>query len=291
MAPPAGPAALRSEPVSQTETPGFFESDGVPVYGMYYRPLRDRPGAPVVVHCHSLGVEQLTSYRTEVLMARAAAAIGIPTLRYHARGHGDSAGNFADVTMESLTKDVLAAADRAKRLSGASRVVWMGVRFGALVAARALAGRGDSAGLALWEPVTDPSDFLRTTLRTVLMSQLAAGRRPEATVDQLLARLEREGAVDVHGYLLHRGIATSASGRSLSASLAGWAGPTLLAQVQGRRSLAPGHDGLARELSGRGASLRVERVVEEPGWHFVSNPAWRSPQLVQLTTEWLDAVA
>lgn len=291
MASPAGPAAMRSDAVSPTEAPEFFESGGLPVYGMYYRPREARAGAPVVVHCHSLGVEQLTNYRNEVLAARAASARGIPTFRFHARGHGDSAGNFADVTMETLVEGALAAADRARQLSGASRVIWLGTRFGALVAAHALSRRDDSAGLVLWEPVTKVADYVRAMLRTLLMSQLAAGQRPDATVDEMLARLEREGMVDVHGYYLHRPVVTTASRQDLDAVLAAWSGPTLLAQVQSRRSMAPPLEALAQSLGVRGAAVRVERIAEEPGWHFVSNPAWRSPALIQLTMEWLDAVA
>lgn len=291
MAPPAGPAALRSDPISDTEIPEFFESGGRPLYGMYYPPRRARPDAPVVVHCHSLGVEQLTNYRNEVLVARAAAQAGLPTFRYHSRGHGDSGGDAADVTLESLVEDALAAADRARQVSGSGRVIWLGTRFGALVAACVLTARSDSAGLVLWEPVTRVPDYVRGMLRTLLMSQLASGRRPDATVDDLLQRLEREGAVDVHGYLLHRAIVASARSRDLAGALAAWSGPTLLVQIQSRRALSPPLEALQQTLAAQGATVRAERIAEEPGWHFVSNPAWRSPELIRLTTEWLDAVA
>lgn len=242
----------------------------------------------MVVHCHGTGVEQLTNFRNEVLLARAAAARGIPTFRFHARGHGDSAGDVADLTLEGMVADALVAADRARALTGASRVIWLGVRFGALVAAEAACRRADTAGLALWEPVIRMNDYVRGTLRTLLMSQLAAGRRPEQTVDDLLSRLERDGQVDVHGYLLHRTLVASAAEADLARQLAGFAAPALLVQIQSRRSLAPATEALAQAL---GAWARVERIAEEPGWHFVSNPAWRSPALVERTVEWLDAVA
>ena len=49
-----------------------------------------------------------------------------------------------------------------------------------------------------------------------------------------------------------------------------------------RRRAALGH---------RGASAVVMRVSEEPGWHFISHPAWESAALVRGTVEWLRAVA
>src|SRR5262249_38068900 len=151
-----------------------------------------RPESPVVVHVHGLGVEQITLYRQEVLAARAVAARGIPVLRFHARGHGDSAGSSADVTLETLVEDAQAAADAARERTGRGRVAWLGVRMGAIVAALAggpRSGRTDAAGFALWEPVATPADFFRMQLRTLLFSQVAGGKKPDATVDQLLTRL------------------------------------------------------------------------------------------------------
>src|SRR5512143_991682 len=130
--PPASPTD------ASRETPFFFEPGQRPLYAVYHEPLRERAGAPVLVYVHSTGVEQITNYRNQVNLARAAAAAGFPALRYHARGHGDSGGDFADVTRDSLVEDARAAAVEALRRSGAARVVWAGDRLGALVAACAL---------------------------------------------------------------------------------------------------------------------------------------------------------
>jgi pimeloyl-ACP methyl ester carboxylesterase len=272
------------------ETPEFFESAGRPVYGMTYRPANARVSAPVVVHCHSLGVEQLTSYRSEVITARETAAQGIPTFRYHARGHGDSGGDYAAVTLDGLVEDALAAADRARANTGARSVVFLGVRFGALVAARAAAQRTDVAGLALWEPVQRGEDYFRGMLRALLLSQLASGRRPGATVDDMMAVIDRDGRIDVHGYYLHEGIVRSARAATLAESLeqVGW--PVLLVQIQARPTLTRAHRAFAERL-GQGAAVTTAVVAEEPGWHFISNPAWRNAQLTRLTAEWLDALA
>src|SRR5262245_23560899 len=158
VAPLPGDAAA---PAPATETPLFFDSGDRPLYAVHHAPRAPRRDAPVLVHCHSLGVEQLTSYRAEVLLARAAADRGFPVFRWHARGHGDSAGDFADVTLERLTEDALVAAAEARRRSGAARIAWLGLRFGALTAARAALQTKGSAGLALWEPVHHGLDYFR----------------------------------------------------------------------------------------------------------------------------------
>jgi hypothetical protein len=233
----------------------------------------------------------VTSYRAEVRNAQAAARLGLPVLRFHARGHGDSAGDFADVTLASLVDDALAAAACARDLSGSRRVAWLGVRFGALVAAEAVRREGDAAALVLWEPVHRPPEYFRSMLRGMLYSQVAQGRRPDASVDDLIGAIAREGRIDVHGYYLHRALFDSARDADLAASLSAWAGPTLLCQVQVRQRLWSPHAALAHALAGRGVKVATAQVHAEPGWHFVSNPPWLGEGLVERTAEWLDALA
>jgi pimeloyl-ACP methyl ester carboxylesterase len=280
-----------------------MEVEGSPVYAVFHAAVPGQPDAPVVVHVHAVGVEQLTLYRQEVLAARAAAARGFPVLRYHARGHGDSAGSAADVTLASLVADARAAADEARRRSGRMRVVWLGVRLGALLAAVAGgpgSGRDDAAGFVLWEPAAKPADFFRQQLRTLLFSRVAGGQKPDATVDQLLERIEEEGSVDVLGYSLQRTLLRSFDGASLEASLAGCGVPVLLVQVQARAKLSPAHAALAEALGSstdaagaarRRAAVTTALVQDEPGYQLMSNPAWSSDQLTRITMEWLDALA
>ena len=264
-----------------------------PVYCVLHSAVPGRTDPPVVVHVHGIGVEQITLYRQEVLAARAAAAHGFPVLRYHARGHGDSAGASADVTLATLVEDARAAADEAKRRTGASRVVWLGVRMGALVAALAggpSSGRNDAAGFVLWEPVAKPAEFFRQQLRTLLFSQVAGGKKPDATVDQLLARLASEGSVDVFGYSLQRTLVESFGQAGLIEALAGEHAPVCVAQVQPRARLAPAHVQLAEALQGA-ARVATAAVHAEPGYQLMSNPAWQSDELTHITVEWLDALA
>ncbi len=270
-----------------------MQVDGTPVYAVFHEAAPGRYAAPVMVHVHGLGVEQITLYRQEVLAARAAAARGFPVLRYHSRGHGDSGGGSADVTLDTLVADARAAAEEARRRSGRDRIVWLGVRLGALVAALAGgpgSGRSDAAGFLFWEPVASPTDFFRQQLRTLLFSQVAGGLKPEATVDQLLARLESQGNVDVLGYTLQRSLVQSLAGASLARALTGGRARVMLAQVEARARLSPAHAQLAEALRAGGAEVATALVQEEPGYQLMSNPAWESEALTRLTLEWLDAV-
>jgi len=288
---PPSPASLQAvPPPTSTEEPFFFESHERPLYAVYHDARRRRPGAPVAVVVSSLGVEPLVNYRNRVLSARGLAEIGIPVLRYHPRGHGDSAGDWAEVTHSSLIEDARVAARLARERSGSERVLWLTSRFGSLIAAGAM-GDGPDAGLGMWEPVHRPLDYFRNWLRGMLFSKVARGETPKFSPDELLERVRTEGHVDVHGYYLHRTLLESTEGAELTRSLARWAGPTLLVQIQGRRALTRENEELTSALAARGAEVTTEIVNEEVGWQFLQNPLWESPQLIRATTEWADAVA
>jgi alpha/beta superfamily hydrolase len=273
------------------ETPLHLTSGDRPLYAVLHAPGRPRPGAPAVIHCHAFGVEHMVTYRAEVRMARAAAAAGFPVLRFHARGHGDSAGDFADVTVDTFAEDALAAAAVARARSGSTGVVWLGLRLGALVAAEVLRRDGGAAGLVLWEPVHRAADWARALLRDLLFSQVAHGQRAEGGIDALLERLDREGRVDVQGYYLHRRVVREGSDEDLAARLAGHAPRVLLVQIQPRARLAPAHAALVETLAGAGARVDTALVQEQVGWSFNPNPPWLGDAAIARTVEWLDALA
>lgn len=274
------------------ETPFFFESNGRPCYAVSHAAAPGSPDAPVVVHVHGLGVEQITLYRQETLAARAAAAMGHPVLRYHSRGCGDSAGDSASITLTTLIEDARAAADEAKRRSGATRVVWLGVRFGAIVAALAAGGRADTAGFLLWEPILKGMEQFRGQLRGMLFSSVAGGKKPDSTVEQLLERIAHEGGVDVHGYILYRGLLDSCRDADLAQALdAAGRQPVQLLQIQQRGRLAPGYAQLLETLTARGVRTGSACIAEEPGYQLMSNPAWQSDAVTRATVEALRAMA
>jgi hypothetical protein len=120
---------------------------------------------------------------------------------------------------------------------------------------------------------------------------VASGQRPDSTVEQMLETLARDGAVDVHGYALHRTVVDSLAGVDLSGTLDTFRGPLLLAQIQTRGKLSPPNAALAATLESRGQIVTTACVAEEPGWHYISNPAWESDALANATTEWIRGLA
>jgi pimeloyl-ACP methyl ester carboxylesterase len=274
---------------SYEELPLFFPSGSEVLYGAFYAPLgRDRKDS-VLVFAHSLGIEHMVTQRMEVLGARAAAKAGFPVFRYNARGHGDSAGEARDVAFTDLVDDACAAADYARQVSGAARIVWVGVRFGCLIAAEAIARRDDAAALALWEPLHQGGDYFRAAIRTMLFCQVAQGKRSGATVDDQLKRLEADGVLPAVGTYLYNALWRSAHHAHLAGSLKAWAGNTLIAQVQHRPALSASNERVRSEIERRGGKVTVSLIRQEPTWSMlpVVRPQWTSDALLTATKEWL----
>jgi len=135
-----------------------------------------------------------------------------------------------------------------------------------------------------------PAEFFRQQLRTMLFSQVAGGHKPDATVDELLSRLEAQGSLDVFGYTLQRSLVQSFADASLAVGLDGVRVPVLLAQVQARTRLAPPYAQWAEALQGV-TRIATATIRSEPGYQLMSNPAWQSDALTSATAEWLDALA
>lgn len=270
--------------------PLFFASDGRPLYGFYCPPAYRRAGAPALVACHSIGLEHMVPSRMLALIVRQAAGMGFPAMLYHSRGHGDSSGNFADVTFEGLVEDALNAAHCVSEKSGASKIIFLGVRFGTMVAAKALSQYADSAGLVLWEPVHRGSDYFRQFVRGLLFAAVARGQKLGETADDVLKRVERDGRADIHATYLHSKFYLSSRETNLPETIQNWRGPTFLAQVQPRMSMTADNQSLVAALESRGGTVSAVRISEEPGWQFWRIP-WVSAPLLEQTGVWLNALA
>ena len=264
-------------------------SDGTPLYGVFHPTRADRQPDCVLVFCHSLGIEHMVAQRMQALGARAAVNAGLAAFRYDSRAHGDSAGDPANTTFADLVDDACAAADYARRVSGASRIVWVGVRFGCLIAASAIARRDDAAALALWEPLHQGSEYFRAAIRTLLFCQVAQGKRSTATVEELFSRLEAEGTLPIAGTYLYSALMREAKAADLERSLQNWAGATLLAQIQRRPTLSTNNERLRLAVERRGGKVTVALVSQEPAWGMLPlvRPQWTSDSLLDATTEWL----
>jgi pimeloyl-ACP methyl ester carboxylesterase len=274
---------------SQEERPLFFSTPQGPLYGAFHYAQAAFGHNQVLVFCHSLGVEHMMTQRMEALGARAAVKAGFAAFRYDSRGHGDSTGDPKDVTFGDLVDDACAAADHARTLSGATSIIWVGVRFGCLIAAAAMDRRNDAAALAMWEPLHEGGEYFRFAIRTMLFCQVAQGRRSGTTVDDQLKRLEADGVLPAVGTYLYRALWRSASDANLERSLEKWGGDTLVAQVQRRPTLSTSNHRLKSDIEQRGGKVTAALISQEPSWSMLPlvRPQWTNEVLLAVTRDWL----
>jgi hypothetical protein len=255
-----------------------------------YRALRLINPSPYMYYC-ALGDVTVVGSSPEALVKLSARHAQLRPIAGTRPRSTDSAGDAAEVSFETLVQDALTAAEEGRRLSGARRVIWLGVRFGALIAAEALRRQpGNAAALSLWEPLFSGADYFRQLARGILFAAVARGEKPNKTANDLLDEVDREGKVQTYGSYLYRTFYDTGRRAELAKSLADWCGPTQLAQIQPRLTLSAANTNLVAKLEGRGAPVCVTRVSSEPGWQISGLP-WVSDPLLNETGDWLNALA
>ena len=170
--------------------PIYFGPQDGRCFGWYH--ATHAPARVGLVVCPPLYHEMLAAHRSLQQLALRAAAAGLPTLRFDYHGTGDSAGSDLDPgRLAAWLTSTRAACEALRRRSGVERVVLVGVRLGATLAAFAALQRFDVAGLVLWGPVGSGRRFLR---ESGALARFAAH-------DDMLAGLP-EGAASASGFVV-----------------------------------------------------------------------------------------
>ena len=141
--------------------PFHFGPSAAPLYGVYHPAHQQEGRAPAVLLCNPFGVEAIRAFRIYRILAEKLAAAGSPVLRFDYTGTGNSAGDDAAFSVSRAVEDILLAHQELLDTSGASRVAWLGLRFGAGLALLASQQKPRGlGGLCLWDPVTEGQAYL-----------------------------------------------------------------------------------------------------------------------------------
>jgi alpha-beta hydrolase superfamily lysophospholipase len=173
-----------SMPVPCRREPLYFEAGGHKLFGWLHRPGAQNSAGVGLVICKPFGYEAICAHRSLRAFADAAAAIGIPALRFDYLGTGDSAeiDPYAD-QLQVWSLDVVAAVAELQRRTGVERVCLLGVRLGALLAVLAARQCKAIAGLTLIAPVINGRRYLRELRAAVLASALRTDvARPDGDI-------------------------------------------------------------------------------------------------------------
>lgn len=287
----SGGSAWKDERTGIKEEAERFGRPDLKVFGCRSVP-EGNPVAAVVV-CPTLLAESVRNYRREVLLARKLAARGFVVQRFHYQGTGNSDGDPADATIGTMLSNALAARERLIAMTGVDRVVFMGTRWGALIAGMA-AARCERSPLILWEPVVDPANYFREAFRSQLVFDLKMRKSASPSADALVRELHRSGSVDILGWSLHEALYDSAAGRTLEVELGDDPRAILLIQIGRHRALRDEYAALVDRWMQRGFSLQAHAVQEQPDWWFSGDHYWVPDEtrastevLARVTVEWM----
>lgn len=234
------------------------------------------------------------SHRQFVLLARALATAGVPTLRFDYRGMGDSAGEARDFT--AIDADIRAAVDTLARASGVSNVVIWGLCDAASAALNYAATDRRVAGLVLLNPwVHSPATEAQVRLKSYYLSRL---RSPELW--RKLLRFEfdwRDSLASLHRYLgaaLARAPHTNQE-HFITRMRKGWAafdGPSLVILSGDDLTAGEFRQLVANDAGWRAmmASKRIETLQLDAANHTFARAEWRDA-VAQATVDWTCALS
>jgi pimeloyl-ACP methyl ester carboxylesterase len=185
-------------------SPLYFPSGERTLFGWLQRADGNAPSDLGVILCKPFGYEAVCSHEGLRAFAEACAAAGVHSLRFDYTGTGDSS-DCPDVgdDIERWCEDISAAIDALQNIRGVHRICLVGIRLGALLAARVASGR-QVAGLAAIAPVTNGRRYVRELLAFQAAAPLPGGGAQIAESGGTPAGPEVVG-LDVAGFRLSAG--------------------------------------------------------------------------------------
>jgi pimeloyl-ACP methyl ester carboxylesterase len=210
-----------------------------------------------VVLCPGIGRDASNAHRSFRILADRLAAAGYATLRFDYPGTGDSDEPVVDL-WDAWQNSLTDAAACLRAQTGVSRLVFIGLRAGAMLATTVAATRSDAVGLVLLEPILRGKSYMtQLAVEARLRARDVRRDAPGIEIDGLYlspSTIERLSAIDLRQTALRPGFTvaafTQAPSSLLSACVAAW-------QARGAMVAIHGFDGLD-------GLLRPSHLADEP---------------------------
>ena len=286
----ASRSATRTASNGTTEHVAFV-GDGDRVYSWLYLPASAPRGAVVI--CSSLHGEFMRNYRREVLLARRLAELGFAVTRFHYRFTGNSEGDGAFLTFDSMLEDTIAAFTRVRSASDdVGARFFIGTRWGGLVAAAA-ASADPSARLALWAPLVSTAEFFKDAFRSSLIRDKKEGVAQPLGRAELEAKLLAGHRVDAMASTIEPAFYRSSADRSLGSELGDAPRQILLMPIGPTGTVRPDLAAQVASWQQSGSSVDIEPVQGEESWWLIDD-RWHdestrpmTKELISHTSRWM----
>lgn len=161
----------------------------------WYHPPSGAGARTGVVLCNALGAEMLCAHAGWRQLAIRLAAAGLPTLRFDYAGTGDSSGDDRDPDRLGVwSGGIDSAIECLRQGAGVERVIVVGLRLGATLAAAVTARRDDIAGFVALAPVVSGRGHAR---ELAMLARLNRLRPDDAPPDA-----DEIGGIGVNGFFV-----------------------------------------------------------------------------------------
>jgi exosortase A-associated hydrolase 2 len=215
--------------------------------------------------------EMNKSRRSFALLARRLAPHGWTVWLPDLKGTGESEGDFGTATWEDWLADIAFFRSEAQS-QGARRIVLLGLRFGALLAAASAAATPEKPSqLILWQPVASGEAQLTQFLRLKVAGGMKqAGGAPQSTAD-LRAQLFAGESIEIAGYLLPGALARAIHELKLVPLIASAECSVRILEVTAASpaGVSPANARVVNELRDRGVDVDAAAIGGEPFWSTV----------------------
>ncbi|MDE1464985.1 hydrolase 2, exosortase A system-associated [Spartinivicinus poritis] len=189
-------------------SPHFISTQTGHLYAVHYVPPSTASTKGYIIHIPAFAEEMNKSRHIISKQARLMAEQGWQVVVFDLSGTGDSEGLLVDADWQSWLSNIQAIMDWL--VAEPLPVVLWGLRLGACLAVDYLNRLSSPVNthLLLWQPIIKGSPFLQQFLRVRLAADLL-GKQTGETVKLLREQLEKEGSLEVAGYLLPSKLTTA----------------------------------------------------------------------------------
>lgn len=142
--------------------PGWIPSPVGDLFAWWFGPDDDRTRSTVVM-CAALGSDEGPEGRKAYwMLAELLADRGLASMRFDYHGTGDSSGSWSDPDRVAAWQSSVVSACETARSTGSTSVILVGMRLGAIIAARAARClKVPPSALVLWDPCSSGRQYLR----------------------------------------------------------------------------------------------------------------------------------
>jgi len=269
-----------------TPRPFFLPSANGDLFSLYFPPAAPHPITHGIIFFPPFAEEMNKARRMVALQARRFAQAGFAVLLVDVYGTGDSAGDFGDARWTIWRDDMLCAA-RWLQAQGCARLVFWGLRSGALLAADVLAQlRPSVERMLLWHPVVRGEQLMTQFLRLRMAADLIT-QGEKITTQDLRAALSRGESLEIAGYTLAAELVRSIDALDLKTMVTAGSPPIDWLEIAAAadRPLTPAARAVVDAWQQQQITVRAASVAGEPFWNTIE--ITEVPELIERSTQWL----